>query len=471
MVIYSRYLPVLATAISLYCGQPLALRAQGFSQGILKSKKTVTLHRKLPATVHLKGGTLSVKSTSHEPKNKDAAQKLEDTLQAELLKYNNQFRIDDNKPDTLVICNVTDLLIPGTKIISRSVNTSVKVGNKYQMKQQNKQFQEVNGTINVAYEVKEAHSGKVLDASNLVAKYHQEFDAGGNKTDESSLTKLTKGLHNPFDKKKAAEEKADETPPTIPELQQILVSRIVSQVAARLTNTDEKVDVELARGSALDQYNDFAEKGLWNRMLEPLETMKPLDTPEDDSFRLYNIGVGYEALAYAAEEVHMAKKYLDEAAVNYGKAVDANPHEKEFLDAQNRISTAQAHYAKLGSQAPVSKTVQPAETPATKVSTPVVSSASAPSAPVAKSSSADGPLNNAQVIDFVKNGMDEENLIAIIKEAPKTDFDLSASGINELLKGGIKGKVLTAIRSKAHPAPAHRATTPAKAPVAKAPAQ
>ena len=60
--------------------------------------------------------------------------------------------------------------------------------------------------------------------------------------------------------------------------------------------------------------------------------------------------MAYEALAYQAEDEKAAMKYLDEAAINYGKAIDAKPAEKYFLEPQKRIETAIAHYKELGKE-------------------------------------------------------------------------------------------------------------------------
>ena len=70
----------------------------------------------------------------------------------------------------------------------------------------------------------------------------------------------------------------------------------------------------------------------------------------EDAYRLYNVGVAYEALAYQAEDETTAMKFLDEAAINYGKAIDAKPAEKYFLEPQKRIETAIEHYKKLEDQ-------------------------------------------------------------------------------------------------------------------------
>ncbi len=83
------------------------------------------------------------------------------------------------------------------------------------------------------------------------------------------------------------------------------------------------------------------------RALETYETAPPFPKPEDDAYRLYDIGVAYEALAYQSEDQKATMKYLDQAAINYGKAIDAKPDEKYFVEPQKRIETAIAHYKEL----------------------------------------------------------------------------------------------------------------------------
>ena len=70
----------------------------------------------------------------------------------------------------------------------------------------------------------------------------------------------------------------------------------------------------------------------------------------EDAYRLYDIGVAYEAMGYAADDDKAAMKFLDQASINYGKAIDSNPAEKYFLEPQKRIETALAHYEKLEQQ-------------------------------------------------------------------------------------------------------------------------
>lgn len=347
--------------------------------------------------------------------------------------------------------------------------------------QQPVMYYKVTGSVNVAYQAKDGQS-RVLDSDSIAANYSQEFQAGTNQaTGESFQSKVT----SPF--KRLAGKKTDETfgAPTPVELRQLLLSRAASQIASRLVNTDETLDIPLARGK-MDEANNLAEKGLWERYLETLETMMPLPKPTDDAYRLYDIGVAYEALAYQSEDKSATEKFLEKSAINYGKAIDANPGEKQFAEPQTRIETAVAHYKKLQGGATLSAKADaaPASAPAPAAPAPAKSSAAgkastataprsttsaptkpatattAPSAAPAAASKAPAPaakpaanaapaLTNAQVIKMAKAGVDEENIIATIHDATSVQFDLSPDGLVELASNGVKGKIVAAMRERA----------------------
>jgi tetratricopeptide (TPR) repeat protein len=145
--------------------------------------------------------------------------------------------------------------------------------------------------------------------------------------------------------------KADQEPHTAEELVQVLADRMAERIAARLVNTNEKVEVLLGKGGPLDDANRYAVAGQWSRYVEALETMAPFAKPADDSYRLYNIGVGDEALGYKAETPTAAAKYFEQAVIQYRKAGEANPHEKYFIQPVNRIEVALEHYKKLAQPA------------------------------------------------------------------------------------------------------------------------
>ncbi len=182
-------------------------------------------------------------------------------------------------------------------------------------------------------------------------------------------------------------------------------------------NTTEQVDVYLAKGGGLDAANKLMEQKLWTRALEQLETMAPFPSPEEDAYRLYDLGVVNEALAYQAEDLKLARKDLQDAAVDYGKAIDAKPTEKYFLQPQTRIDTALAHYKVLGDQknpAPVAA-AEPGPTSKTQASK--------------QASAGDSDtITNDQIISMIAAGMDEANIVDTIQHAKAVNFDLSVQG-------------------------------------------
>ena len=436
---------------------PLPAGAQGFG----KIKKKVTLHRKLPAVAHVAGDRISVRVTAEQSKDAELAKTMRDVLETEILKNEKaHLSVDESHPDTLIVCKITSCLTPPPKMVTRSAFNGKNFSNQ--------QFAEVNGSMTVAYEAKDLRSGRLVDSDNVSARYAREFNAQSGTMTAKTLGDIKKPF-SVFHKKSANQ--ADEEPDTAPnqaELQQLLMNRSVKDITARLVDTDENVEVDLARGK-LDDANRLADQGLWSRMAEQLETMAPLPRPEGDAYRLYNLGVAYEALGYDAKDSQAAKHFLQQAAINYGKAIDDNQGEKYFLEPQQRIETAMAHYKVLEGRAattsspPVSQQAAPAAVSGAPPSLPPPPPPQTPGTPgrastrrhsstaATKISQKAGvkPLSNDDVITLAKAGMDEENLIATIREAAAVNFDMSTQGQVNLLKNGIKGKVLASMRERA----------------------
>jgi hypothetical protein len=238
----------------------------------------------------------------------------------------------------------------------------------------------------------------------------------------------------------------DDTPPTTVELHNRLIQQAAQQIAAHLVNTTEQVEVYLAKGGGLDEADKLMEQKLWSRALEALETMKPFPSPEEDAYRLYDLGVVNEAMAYQADDIQKARKDLQEASIDYGKAIDAKPTEKYFLQPQTRIDTALAHYKVLGDQrAPVASVASAApEHPATPTKAASVGRTTSSSPPPSSDS-----ITNDQVISMVAAGLDEANIIDTIQHAKSVNFDLSVQGQVNLSKNKVSGRIITAMKSRA----------------------
>jgi hypothetical protein len=442
---------------------------QGFGN---VSKKKIVLKRKLPPVIQFAGTTFSVKVTARDARWADLAGKMKDLLDTELLKNNDKLRSESNSQELVINCVITNFSIPEPTAFTRNE----VVMQKGKQLEQPVQYKKITGSLEVSYQARDPKSGRALDADNVSSNYSEDFEAGTNQQAGKSIgTKVA----DPF--KRLAGKKTEDSsgPPTAPELRENLIHKAIHEIASRITPTTELVEVLLAQGK-LDKDNKEAEKGLWSRYLENLERTSPLPNAKDDAYRLYNIGVAYEALAYQTEDRKAAKGFLQDAAINYGKAVDAKPDEKYFLEPQKRIETAMAYYRKLESapkalaaanappaaEQPPSDGAKPSRSSTKKIGGKGVggNGANSGSAATGGNSSAGGAngkppatppkpgapaLTNDQIIKMVKGGVDEDSVIATIHDAPVVQFDLTPDGQIRLTGGGVKAKILAAMRQRA----------------------
>ena len=323
-------------------------RGQGFT-GKLGTKTRITLERRLPAAVKLSGESFNVKATAERPADpcqKASADKLQSTVETALVRYNTQLQLNPDKPDTLISIRVLDC----NSIAQTEMTTALTGRNKGQ---QTPSGVKVNGRLAVSYQAR-TRGGGFIDAEPVDVKYEHEFNNVNGAIEGTK--KLIGKIPHPG--RKHEEDEAADEPHTTEDVIELLVNRVTERIAARLVNTNERVDVYLARGGGLDEANRYAEAGQWTKYVETLETMTPLARPDDDAYRLYNIGVGYEALGYKAESPASAKSDFEKAVIDYRRAGEANPREKYFIDPVNRIEVALEHYKKLS--APPAASASPA---------------------------------------------------------------------------------------------------------------
>ncbi len=169
---------------------------------------------------------------------------------------------------------------------------------------------------------------------------------------------------------------------------------------------------------------------MWPRYLEALQVLPPNSDPKVDAYRLYDIGVANEAMAYLAEDNKSAIKDLEEASKNYGEAFDAKPQEKGFIEAQTRIKSALQYYSDIGKTTPLGS--------AAPLTTSLNAAAAAP-----------GALTNKDVVDMVTAHMDEANILDNIQNARDVDFDISVQAQIALQKAGVNSHILLAMKERA----------------------
>ena len=235
----------------------------------------------------------------------------------------------------------------------------------------------------------------------------------------------------------------EEGPPTTIEVEDTMIDRTAQRAAGLVTPSREPVRVLLARSDEVDKLNDLARSRKWNEWRAALQETRPHRDAKKDAYRLHNIGVANEALAYEATNDDEAQRLIQEAATLMQQAISAKKDEKYFDEAFARVSKnslaitrLKTMRASLGLRQSTSNAKPAAAPPAEKVKL------------AAKSPVATGPMTNADVIDLREAGLDDDNLIAAIKGASATKFDLTPAGLKTLLNAKVTNKVITAMRER-----------------------
>jgi hypothetical protein len=407
--------------------------SQGFGGAF--QKRQIVLVRKLPPTGHIDGSTFLVAVTGTGIPY-DVLPTLKTTLESDIVANDPRLRsvaTAADHPDAVINCQVTIYNQPAPVTTSQP---SYSWGKKPAPAQQ---VIHVTGMITATFNAQDVRGSRSIAANTVTEKYDQQFPVPPPATAANSQPSLGSilGAHIPklpttgTTQPNAGSSGEQEKPPTPAELKNLLIQSLAMGIASHLVNTTEQVPVLLATGGGLDDADRLIDQKLWTRALEQLETMPPFPQPEQDAYRLYDLGVVNEALGYQAEDVTKARKDLQEASIEYGKAIDAKPSEKNFLAPQTRIDTALAHYKTLGDQMAASE--QKASAAAAKASAPPPADA----------------LTNADVIAMVGAKLDQANIIDTIKTSAAVSFDLTAKGQIDLAKGNVNGQIIAAMKLKA----------------------
>ena len=419
--------------------------ASSRSQSFGAAKEKVLLQRRLPALAHLSGDTIKVKATAHREFT-DLAPDLEALLETELLKNDARLTSSGTNPSTIITCEITDYTHPRPIVTTQQgVSFGKKPGKPTTSTR-------ITGSLSVSFQAKSA-GGQNLSSDTVTAKYDETFDSGGNDISHGIAHSMTGGWRKLTGGNAQDVDNTSNNPPTDAELRSHLITDVVRQIASHLVTTNESVEVYLAKENGpLEQGDKEATTGLWERALETFETAPQSSKPDDDAYRLYNIGVAYEALAYKAEDQKSAMKFLDESAINYGKAIDAKPSEKYFLEPQKRIETAIAHYKKLEDEEN-ERARAAAEEKARKEAEAKAQAPPVQPAPPATTATAAKPgakaLTNDQVIAMVKAGVDDDTVAQTIRTSKLARFDLSSSAMQTLSTSGVSDQVLKAMKARA----------------------
>jgi hypothetical protein len=431
IVVFINYAPITLAQFSNWSGQ----------------KIEATLKRKRPPEYFVIGAGVKLQIESQIPGGREFIGLLKARLESGLFAQDSRLRSEESAPETVIVCNITRIDANDNGWEQRTEKEYKKTGQhteynekkrKYETKDDwnyvpvTKRYKIVKGGVSISYHAKDAKTGATLDAHNIQANFSREYlDGNGAPSDH--------------------------------EARETLINSAVEQLAARLTPTTELVKVYLPRGKVED-FSKFGQSGLWEKMREGVEKLGTLPKSSDEAYRQYGVGIANEALAYQEPKVEEAVKLLEEAGVNYNKALELKPDEKYFREPLARIEQSLAQYKKLSSQLAAytqSKAVSNPPAPPPDIGSKGGAPPATPQPPPVAPNNSQW-MANQKVIDMVKAGLDDANIIATIDSASAVQFDLSADGLINLSGNKVSINVINAMRRRMNgPAP-RRATAPAR---------
>jgi hypothetical protein len=431
----STILQRLALAVGLLC----VLSPRGFGDpgfGTLRKRK-LDLSVRQPAKVRLANTSFAVNGSVTSPDYMPVLESLTATLETELL-ANEHTLI---KKPAGGAAWVLGIRVTGFSVPPPQRETSGNVT-----------FVHWAGSLHAAYQVLD-HGNQVYDAGNVEYTYGEEF-SGASKAG-SSVLEVIPGM-----KKRSTSQE----PQTEEDVKQILIREVVKQIATKLGNTRQTLEVQVAGGDDhLNRAADFIGQRLWARAIEELDKTPVFPKEDKEAYRQYDLGLAYEAMSYDASTFADQRENLFKAEEYYDKALEMNQKEKYFVETVARTKDAIARYKAfetmqkddskkqaLAAQSeppkasaplaqatvqPVSQTaIQPAvqsggqpapparnATPAPSVKStapkPPTSAPAAPKATAPKATTAKA-LSASDVIEMYSSHVPQDQIVAIIQRSP-----------------------------------------------------
>ena len=421
------YRLILAGAAVSQC---IALAGPGFSA---LHKKTIHLEVRKPALVRLANTSVAFQGAATNPEYQPVLVSLLTVLGTEIVKNERTLVVKSNARDAewTLYMNVTGYSAPNPTKSTQHAGNATTVTDHW------------TGSLNVAYRVLD-RQGRVHDASNVRVNYDKTSVDGASKG-----TNMLAGLKNRIPGLKGSVD----TVPTSPEdLKQILILKAVEDISSKLGNTSLPLQVRVANGE--DHLNRAAvlmDQKLWARALQELESASAFPSAEDESYRLYDLGLVYEAISYEAKGYKDQRTNLFLAQEMYDKAMESNRKEKYFVETVARLRDSIARYKTLDDQQKADGKLPPAvksTSSVTQVATP--------------RGAGTGKANTvADIIKLHKADIPKDQIIEIIKSAPLDFNPVDVATVLAIKEANLPIEVQNEMRKKVGAAPIRPAVRPA----------
>lgn len=380
-----------------------------FRRGVMGGTTTVVLYPQRPPAVLLPAGpmTLEVRNLASAPAR--VVSRLEQAIEREI--DSNDQRLNIGAPNAAVVVSATITTWTrtrrdSTKYVSDKRQTGTKV------------VKDKNGNTRTepVYEYGR-NEPSIVSEGEIVVRVEARRGKNGSLVDQTAR-------HTFHD-----ESLLYSGAPDASVVEDELVDGVARRAAGVVTPYRESVNVLLARSDAVEKANAMATANRWKDWAAALAALPAHRDPRQDAYRLHNLAVAHEALAYDARELPDALREIGEARALVARAVAARSDEKYFVEASERIDASASGYARLAAMQDAPGVTPPR--PAT--------AAPRPDAPA---------MTNEDVLRLRALGVSSATIVAAVEQAASASFDLSPASLKALAAAGVPEAVTAAMRGR-----------------------
>ncbi len=399
-----------------------------FRRGMLGESTEITVYPLEAPALLLPAGNVQVEVRNASSASARIIQQLHDLMVRQLTDNDSRLHVVDKGADIVVAATLNDWK-ESRRNSTKYVSETRQIGTREVIDKNGKKKTEP------VYEYGRNRPSVVIDASAGL-RVEVRRTRGAALADET----VSHVIHE--------EDLVEAGPPTRDAIEDMLIDKVVQKGASRISPGRQPTRVLLARSDEVDRLNALAQNRRWQEWLAALEAVKPHNDRKRDSYRLHNLAVAHEAIAYEATAVEDWTARLKLASTLIAQAAAQNPSEKYIAESASRISKSALGYQQL---ADLYRGAGLTSTPTTAGARPPTQTptGSAPAPAIPAASPTHALMTNQDVVDLRAAGLDDDNLIGAINDAKTVKFDLSAAGLKTLLAAKVSNRVITAMRARA----------------------
>ena len=408
---------LLTTLLTIVVACAASADAQ-FRRGLFSETTEITVYPLEPPALLLPAGSIQVEVRSSSGASARIVERVQQRITRQLSDNDSRLRIADRDGKVMLVATITEWN-ESRRNSTKYVSETRQVGTKEVIKDGKKKTEPV-------YEYGRSRPSVVISA------------AAGLRIEVRTLGETV--LADASVSHAINEEYlVDAGPPSRDEIQDLLIDGIVERGAARVTPGRHPVRVSLARADAVERFNSLAQNRKWAEWLKALQALALHKEQKREAYRAHNMAVAHEALAYEAGSTPAALEHLQHARRLIADSLGMNSSEKYFDEAGERIVRNAEAYEKLAGMYTAAAAARPL---------PSSGQSSKPSTISPAKPASTAAITNAEVIELRKAGLDDDNLVAAIKEAPAAAFDLSPAALKVLLDAKVSNKVIAVMRTR-----------------------